>query len=203
MKMEEPSYKLNKKPVNYLIHGQPMNYEFHFPYALFVIVYYKQLYKSSKKWIYDNSKNWLINWFYNWIYVWRNRWYDFFKNFRISSNRGEYKGFTNAYNKDMYFICIGFHLGIVKKKFEINYLDIIPPAINVNKPLFILKNEASKLNFTMPKIKTLPKEEPKLDIAINIVRPKLDINKETIFADYETYKTDNYETINNKIYGRK
>jgi SET domain-containing protein len=32
-------------------------------------------------------------------------------------------------------------------------------------------------------------------IAINLVRPKLDINKETIFADYETYKTENYETI--------
>lgn len=175
MKMEEPSYKLNKKPVNYLIHGQPMNYEFYFPYALFVIVYYKQLYK----------------------------WYAFFKNFRILSNRGEYKGYTNAYNKDMYFICVGLYLGIVKKKFEINYLDIIPPAINVNKPLFILKNDASKLKFTMPKIKTLPKKEPKLDVTINLVRPKLDINKEIIFADYETYKTENYETINNKIYGRK
>jgi hypothetical protein len=44
MKMEVPAYKLNKKPVNYLIHGQPMHFEFHFPYALFVIVYYKQLY---------------------------------------------------------------------------------------------------------------------------------------------------------------
>jgi hypothetical protein len=55
----------------------------------------------------------------------------------------------------------------------------------------------------MPKIKTLPKEEPKLDLAINLVRPKLDINKEKIFADYETYKTENYETINNKIYGKK
>jgi hypothetical protein len=103
----------------------------------------------------------------------------------------------------MYFICVGLHLGIVKKRFEINYVDVISPVINVNKPLFILKNEASKLNFTMPKIKTLPKEEPKLDIAINIVRPKLDINKETIFADYETYKTETYKTINNKIYGRK
>jgi len=97
MKMEEPLYKLNKKPVNYLIHGQPMNYEFYFPYALFVIVYYKQLYK----------------------------WYDFFKDFRILSNRGEYKGFTNAYNKDMYFICIGLHLGIVKKRFEINKLEMV------------------------------------------------------------------------------
>ena len=96
MKMEEPAYKLNKKPVNYLIHGQPMNYEFHFPYALFVIVYYKQLYK----------------------------WYNFLKNFRILSNRGEYTGFTNAYNKDMYFICIGVRLGIVKKRFEINKLEM-------------------------------------------------------------------------------
>lgn len=57
--MEVPAYKLNKKPVNYLIHGQPMNYEFHFPYALFVIVYYKQLYEG----------------------------FNFFKNFRILSNR--------------------------------------------------------------------------------------------------------------------
>lgn len=173
--MEEPAYKLNKKPVNYLIHGQHMNYEFYFPYVLFVIVYYKQL----------------------------NQWYDFFKNFRILSNRGEYKGFTNAYNKDMYFIYIGLHLGIVKKKFEINYVDVIPPAININKPIFVLKNEASKLNFTMPKIKILPKEAPKLDLVINLVRPELDINKETIFADYETFKIENYETINNKIYGRK
>ena len=173
--MEEPAFKLNKKPVNYLIHGQPMNYEFYFPYVLFVIVYYKQL----------------------------NQWYDFFKNFRILSNRSEYNGFTNAYNKNMYFICIGLHLGIVKKKFEINYVDVIPPAININKPIFVLKNEASKLNFTMPKIKTLPKEAPKLNVAINLVRPELDINKETIFADYETYKTENNETIKNKIYGRK
>jgi hypothetical protein len=173
--MEEPAFKLNKKPVNYLIHGQPLNYGFYFPYALFVIVYYKQL----------------------------NQWYYFFKNFRILSNRGEYNGFTNAYNKNMYFICIGLHLGIVKKKFEINHVDIIPPAIHVNKPVFVLKNKASKLNFTMPKIKTLPKEEPKLNVAINIGRPALDINKETIFDDYETYKTENNETIKNKIYGRK
>jgi len=173
--MEEPAFKLNKNPVNYLIHGQPMNYRFYFPYALFVIVYYKQL----------------------------NQWYDFFKNFRILSNRSEYNGFTNAYNKDMYFICIGLHLGIVKKKFEINYVDVIPPAININKPVFVLKNEASKLNFTIPKIKTLPKEEPKLDLAINLVRPKLDINKEAIFANYESYKTETYETINNKRYGSK
>ena len=173
--MEEPAFKLNKKPVNYLIHGQPMNYEFYFPYVLFVIVYYKQL----------------------------NQWYDFFKNFRILSNRSEYNGFTNAYNKNMYFICIGLHLGIVKKKFEINYVDVIPPAININKPVFVLKNEASKLNFTMPKIKTIPMEEPKLNVVINLVRPALDINKETIFADYETYKTENNEKIKNKIYGRK
>jgi hypothetical protein len=173
--MEAPTFKLNKNPINYLIHGQPLHYEFYFPYTLFVIVYYKQFYK----------------------------WYSFIKNFRILSNRSEFKGLTNAYNKDMYFICIGLHIGIVKKRFEINYVDVIPPAINVNKPVFVLKNEASKLNFTMPKIKTLTKEEPKLDVAINLVIPKLDINKETIFANYETYKTDNYEKINNKIYGNK
>jgi hypothetical protein len=201
--MDQSEFPLNKKPVNYLIHGQPLNYSFYFPYALFVIVYYKQLYKSSKNWIYDSSKNWLINWFNNWIYGFRNQWYDFFKNFRILSNRSEYNGFTNAYNKNMYFICIGLQLGIVKKKFEINKLDLNPLAIHLNKPIFILKNEASKLNFTMPKIKTLPKEAPKLNVVINLVRPELDINKETIFADYETYKTENYETINNKIYGIK
>jgi hypothetical protein len=97
MKMEVPAYKLNKKPVNYLIHGQPMHFEFHFPYALFVIVYYKQFYK----------------------------WYSFIKNFRILSNRSEFKGLTNAYNKDMYFICIGLHLGIGKKRFEINKLEMV------------------------------------------------------------------------------
>lgn len=175
MKIEEPSYKLNKNPVNYLIHGQPLHYEFHFPYTLFVIVYYKQLYKG----------------------------YNFFKNFRILSNRSEYKGFTNAYNKEMYFICIGLHLGVVKKKFEINYVDVLPPAIHVNKPVFVLKNKASKLNFTMPKIKNLPKEEPKLNVAFNIIAQEPCINKEAIFANYESYKTETYETINNKIYGSK
>jgi hypothetical protein len=173
--MKEPAFKLNKNPVNYLIHGQPMNYRFHFPFVLFVIVYYKQL----------------------------NDGYNFLKNFRILSNRGEYKGVTNAYNKDMYFICIGLHLGIVKKRFEINYVDIIPPAIDLNKPVFVLNNEASKMNFTMPKIKTIPQKEPTLNLAFNLVAAAPCINKEIIFADYNTYKTENYETINNKIYERK
>jgi hypothetical protein len=140
-----------------------------------VIVYYKQFYK----------------------------WYSFIKNFRILSNRSEFKGLTNAYNKDMYFICIGLHLGIVKKSFEINYVDIIPPAIDLNKPVFVLNNEASKMNFTLPKIKTIPKKEPTLNLAFNLVAAAPCINKEIIFADYNAYKSENYETIKNKIYGNK
>ena len=90
--MEAPAFKLNKKPINYLIYGQPLHYEFHFPYTLFEIGYYKQLYEG----------------------------YTFLKKLRILNNKSKYEGSQNANSENMYFICIGLHLGIVRKRFEIN-----------------------------------------------------------------------------------
>jgi hypothetical protein len=110
------SYSLffNKHKINYFIQGQELNISFMFRNTFFVLIFYKK------------EKNISILEFYKYIFV--------------RKSVGNFRTITNIYNPSIYFLSIGFNPKLIKRKLNIQFLDLVEKTYSIKNQLLKVNN---------------------------------------------------------------
>jgi len=108
--MPKQSYTLNKKAINYLMHGDLFSYKYEIPAAWFVIIKYEtELDHNFER----------LKW-------WKKKYY-------LRKNKGIIEFKINVYSPNIKFYCFGFGMWSITKYFKVNIINVKTPAFIVNQ----------------------------------------------------------------------